>query len=279
MNRNFIKGQQIKRYTYILILIFTACSLPLISNSAQAVSITGGSTILDLTNAGQLQTWLGEGEIALNNIFSYRTGDGQTTQDFHSAADGQGRTFSVFSITSVGYETPIVFGGYNPQSWSSIGNYHYTYNDADRTAFIFNLNNNVRWDQILSTDVDGYRGERQTYNDAHYGPTFGGGHDLTANYSDSGLDFSYNYPYSYGPYDNHSGHLPGITGLSRTETYWIDYGGSNQSNRDWQTVLEIFTITNDGSAPAVPEPTTMILLGTGLLGLAGARRNLNQKDQ
>jgi hypothetical protein len=230
---------------------------------AQAVTITGGSSLLDMSTAGQLQTWLGEGEITINNIFSYTTGDALTAADFHAAADGLGRTFSVFSITSTNYTTPIVFGGYNPQSWHSGGAYNITIADADRTAWLFNFGDDLKWDQKLSTDLGGDRGRYQTYNHSYYGPTFGGGHDI-ADYTQYALGFNYNYPWSYGPYPDVQGEHAGITGLSLNQT----------NGPPWNTALEVFTISE--GAP-VPEPATMLLLGTGLIGLAGFRRKFKEK--
>ena len=221
---------------------------------AQAATINGGSTLLDMTKANQLQTWLGEGEIILTNIFSTTPSDGKTSSNFHSAVDLQGRTFSVLSITSTNYTTPILFGGYNPQSWDgTLNQYVTTASDTDRTAFLFNLNDTYKWNQKLSTDPLGSNGFYQTYNGSGYGPTFGGGHDL---YVNNNLQFDYNYPWGYGPHTTTGFDLDGITGLSNNET--------NPEN--WATTLEVFTIS------AVPIPSAVWLFGSGLIGLAGIRR-------
>ncbi len=53
--------------------------------------------------------------------------------------------------------------------------------------------------------------------------------------------------------------------------YWLqDYYGSN----GWY-IGEVFALDRIPNAP-VPEPTTMLLFGTGLIGLAVARRKLKK---
>ena len=69
-------------------------------------------------------------------------------------------------ISSNNQNTYQIIGGYNPQSWDSSNNYHYTNNDADRTGFIFNLTNaNVGKMHQKKTTESGYY-----YKGSDYGP-------------------------------------------------------------------------------------------------------------
>ena len=129
----------------------------LISTAAQASSIIGGSTLIDSASLTQLEGWLGEGQLDLTNIFTKQTGS--TSLDFHAAADGKGRTFSVMQVSGTyaskdGTLTDFssVVGGYNPQSWNSLGNYNLVPDTALRTAFIFNLTDNTLFRENLLTD-------------------------------------------------------------------------------------------------------------------------------
>ncbi len=212
-----------------------------------AATVVGGSALLDSTYANQLETWLGEGPLTLTNIF---TRSGNTSFDFHAAADGKGRTFVVMRATESNGPSAII-GGYNPQSWSSIGDYNYTYDDADRTAFIFNLTNSEIRRQIKGPeDVTGL-GVYQTYNDANYWPSFGSG-DI---FYQGGFSVGYSYAFSYG-------NVPQGTSL-------IDGSPFDGLNARFPEI-EVFTI----SAAPVPEPETyaMMLAGLGLIGFVARRR-------
>ena len=155
-----------------------------------------------------------------------------------------------------GYADQII-GGYDPQSWDSLGYYHLTSLDPQRTAFLFNLTTTTIQRQKLNTSADPYYyGEYQTYNTATDGPTFGGGYDLHV-YND--LTTGYGQQYSYGP---------------------AGYDGLNIAGRQFDAsavmvfgAIEVYMISD--SVASAPEPSTLTLLafgGVSLLGYAGLRR-------
>lgn len=220
-----------------------------------AVTINGGIGLLTPAGGQQLETWLGEGALALTSIFSHQIGDGKTSHDFHAAADGQGRTFTILEVVSVFVNDawqPVneVIGGYNPQSWKSSGDYNLTPNDAERTATLFNLTDMVRRPQDpVSIDA---AGQYQTYNHANLGPTFGGGFDI---FVFGSLAWGYVNPFSYGVYN-------GLNILGGNGYQDVQYGR-----------MEVFTIAADTTT--VPDGgRTLALMGCALtgLGLAGKRR-------
>ncbi|MEE9543466.1 MAG: PEP_CTERM-anchored TLD domain-containing protein [Thermodesulfobacteriota bacterium] len=230
----------------ISVLVVTLIVLLGFSHTSEAVVINGGSNLLSAPYATQLETWLGEGSIDLTNIFSHELGDGKTSADFHTSSDGMGRTFSVIEVLATKGNEHQIIGGYNPQSWNQLSDYNYTPNDADRTAFLFNLTNTFVQLQKLGV----FEGLYQTYTSNSYGPSFGVGHDLFVN---SSLSMGYAYEYTYGTGINVSNIIGGTF-------VWdgIDFGK-----------IEVFTI---GEAATVPEPSTYLLLGSGILGLAVWRR-------
>jgi hypothetical protein len=212
-----------------------------VGTAAQAGDIIGGSSLLDDGRHAQLERWLGAGEFNLNNVYTLRPGD--TSVNFHRAADGKGDTFTLIEVTNTAGQTFLV-GGYNPQSWSSTDGWHETERDFQRTAFIFNFTDPAVYRQVPTSFELPSQGARQTYNDILFGPVFGSGPDLFVN---DDLTRALSWQLSYGNPDNE-----GISIIDGT------VGG--QSVR--VNAMEIFAIT------PVPEPATgaMLLAGVGVIG-------------
>lgn len=213
---------------------------------ARAGDIRGGSTLLDSGSHAQLERWLGQGGFDLFNIYTRNAGD--TSVDFHAAADGKGATFTLMRLTNATGESFLV-GGFNPQHWSATDGWHLTQSDSYRSAFLFNLTAPAMYHQVSSTFVLPSQGERQTFNGIDYGPTFGTGHDLYVNGS---METAFSWQVTYG---NPS--------LDQGKSI-IDRSTGGQIVR--VDALEVFTIS------PIPEPATYAMLLGGLALLSGAAR-------
>ena len=217
---------------------------------AGAAPAAMAQSLLDSARQEQLAGWLGEGPLSLTAIYTKAPGD--TSRDFHLAADGKGRTFSVMEASNGSGQTWLV-GGYNPQSWNVSGNYNMTPNDRDRTAFIFNLTSGQYYRQTPKTYALDTVGAYQTLNHIDAGPTFGIGADLgvSADLSTNGVSYRYSY---IDP-------VSGTFGSSLLDGQ--PYG--NYPNVTFGA-LQVFSIS------AVPEPSAYALMLLGLVSLAGLRR-------
>ncbi|MGG7565722.1 PEP_CTERM-anchored TLD domain-containing protein [Rhodovulum sp. DZ06] len=167
--------------------IALALAALLLAAPAHAATVNGATSTLSGAHANQLEAWLGQGTIALDLLFQKQ--DGDSSRDFHAAADGQGATFTVARLS-----TGHVIGGYNPRSWDAASGWALTPDYADRTAFLFNLTTAQLLPQRLA-GTSFNSGEYQSFNGLADGPVFGGGADwsvggdLTSSYSNLGADY------------------------------------------------------------------------------------------
>ena len=218
------------------------------AHSDVVTTISGTHNLLDYASADLLEGWLGEGELAFTNIFTKAPGDNSI--DFHAAADGAGPTFSLIEILDANGEMLQVIGGYNPQSWASNDVWNLTLNDADRTAFIFNLTDDTPrvFYQKPTTFSDGWRGQYQTGNLSNYGPIFGLGPDL---FVTGDLNMGHTFSWSYG--------ADGVSGFFATVSEINAYFTVGQ--------IEVFTFAPSVSEVAVAPVPVPAAAGLGLLGM------------
>lgn len=225
----------------------TGLMLATMIGQVEGAAVVGGSGFMTQAYADKVEYWLGEGSITLTNVFT-KTG-ASTSYDFHSAADGKGRTITVIEVlgdSSHTIETQVI-GGYNPLSWHLSG---YSTAATQRDAFIFNLTSLEKQNQNTNGHI-----WYQTYNAAGYGPTFGYGHDI---YVDSNLSSGYAYNYSYGGQSYGDNILTGVSVMN----YGLSIGR-----------IEVYTIA---AAQGVPEPASIAMWGIGALGLVFVRRKRQQ---
>lgn len=208
-----------------------------------ATSVVRGGSLLSNSNADQLASWFGASGLNLSNIYTFRPGD--TTMTWHAAVDNQGPTFTLITARVENSTGPYqLIGGYNPQSWQSLGGQVVTRNTFDRTAFIFDLSTRVLQRQITAT-VDG---QYQTYRDLSYGPSFGWGFDI--GFRANSLSLGVLNQFSYGGGSSGTANLFGA--LTSTA---IEIGS-----------IETYTFA------AVPEIPSMIGTAFGLSVLVWLRR-------
>jgi hypothetical protein len=214
----------------------------------------------------QLETWYGQGDLVFTNI--YTKSSGHTAADFHTAVDGLGATFFLMSVDKdpnysfSNISGPQIVGGYNPQSWKSDFSYNLTPNDADRTAFIYNLTHGIIQRQNL-TGVGSYGGS-QTWNSPFAGPSFGETDFVLDNNLNAGSGKLGN---SYLG-DGHNSYGFG-TGDIIANTGFGDYIRFSVSD------LEVYTFTrvqNNGGDSVPDSGATIGLLAVSMLGLGFLQR-------
>ncbi|RED51521.1 PEP_CTERM-anchored TLD domain-containing protein [Aestuariispira insulae] len=236
-----------KKLTYLLFsLMMTSAGL---TGKATAGVIIGDSDLLNDSHLTQLENWLGEGPLALTSIYQQQDSDRAT--DWHDAVDNRVRSFTLIEI-NLGAQTMLV-GGYNPYSWdASLRTYRLTRDEADRTAFIYNLSLGMKLDQDLTTSY----GRFQTFNSLQLGPAFGVGMDLRVT---SDLNYlSSNLGYSYGDVSRRG-----------DNDYAESFVGGHR--RIAVSKIETFTIAHHTHTD-VTAPGSLALMGLGLMGLAMRRR-------
>jgi hypothetical protein len=98
------------------------------------------------------------------------TRDGFGSNDFHSRCDGHSNTLTILKAK----ESEFIFGGFTTVAWESSARGEWK---SDRNSFLFSLTN--KDNQPLKMKVDLNKHQHAIFCHSEYGPTFGGGHDIT----------------------------------------------------------------------------------------------------
>ena len=143
------------------------------------------------SDAAILRNWLEEDGIVGELELLYRSSrDGQSGSEFHSKCDNKGPTVVIIETHGGG-----VIGGYTSSSWK-IGD-QWT---PDENAFLFALSGFEIPSPCKMKLKNANRGYA-IYNNASYGPTFGGGHDLRTIGGELYLNLGHTYERGpFGPF-------------------------------------------------------------------------------
>lgn len=238
--------------------LFAASALVLGLAAHHAAAGTGAPP-LDPVFEGQLERWLGAGDQIFENIYTREQANhglpGDTSRDFHAAADGRGPTFTLLRVSDPTGRAWLV-GGYNPQSWDSDDGWHFTPRAFQRTAFLFNYTAPAVFRQVPASFELPSQGSFQTFNALDQGPTFGAGPDL---FVSDALDAALSWRLSYGDPAGEGRSI--INGSVGGQFFAID-------------ALEVYAVS------PIPEPARAAMLagGVALLPLAAlaARRRASR---
>jgi hypothetical protein len=236
-----------------LLAILLLAPLLLVS-SARASVIVGGSTLLNQSYLDTLENWLGQGDFKLTNIYTKAPGD--IGVDFHAAADGKGPTFAVMSAQASDGSWKTV-GGYNPISWDSSGQPHFTPDPADWNAFIFNLSDSVLRRQSTVGQTTNRAFDGPFFGTIPLGPDLGVGADLSSAYS---------WGWSYGDAFNAATGTVGSDYQRSIIDGTINAGAFGVP----LAMLEVFSVSQIAAIPE-PETVTLMLAGLGVLMLRARR--------
>ncbi len=69
----------------------------------------------------------------------------------------------------------------------------------------------------------------------------------------------------------------GFTFAHTGDTFTVTFGGPTTQSDEWWGIDNVKVTTNAGAGDPVPEPATMLLMGTGIAGLVGSRVRRKKK--
>jgi len=146
-----------------------------------------GGSLLSSEHQKKLNEWYGNPNQQWTLLYK-GSANGFQAANFHSLCNSKGPTISVMKSTS-----NHLFGGYSPIAWTSRNNYVY-----DQHTFIFTLTNPhglppTKYSNTGPSHSNAY----SIYDNASYGPTFGGGHDIMISGAANSTNCSSNFPHSF----------------------------------------------------------------------------------
>jgi hypothetical protein len=191
--------------------------------------------------------------------------------DWHRDVDNKGPTVSLMEVISNVDQSRVIVAGYNPFSWNSSNTW---LQSTSTTEFLANLTHS---DLFKKNTLNQYF----AYNNASYGPTFGGGRDF---FLSSNLTTGYtNIGHSYGDRARYG-----------TEAYRQSLTGTGGYSSWAVGKLETFTLTAGLYEPLTPvaptapiapasPPTAVsapvmgggLMLAMGLLGMRQRKKTLH----